>query len=97
MKDESSCKESQKDLSRLYKSSYQREMKFNVTECGRSVKRPDSDYQLGSNSMQVWDQERDLGVVIISKPSPEDHIEKKIRNVYNLLANMRAAICVFVD
>ncbi len=59
-------------------------MEFSAEKChvikfGKSVKRPDWDYQLGSNNLQESDKEKDLGVIINNKPSPEDHINEKVR------------------
>ena len=63
---------------------------------GKSAKRPDWDYLLGSNTLQESNKEKDLGVIINNKLSPEDHINDKVRNTYKLLANMRVA-CAYID
>ena len=60
----------------------------------KSAKRPDWDYLLGSNTLQESNKEKDLGVIINSKLSPEDHINDKVRNTYNLLANM-SGLCIY--
>ncbi len=57
-------------------------MEFNAEKChvvkfGKSVKRPDWDDQLGNNSLEESDKEKDLGVIISNKLSPEDLINEK--------------------
>ena len=37
------------------------------------------------------EKERDLGIIINKKLTPEDHISDKVRSMYALLANMRIA------
>ena len=76
-------------------------MEFNAEKChvmkfGKSAKRPDWEYLLGSNTLQESNKEKDLGVIINNKLSPEDHINDKVRNTYNLLANMRVAFA-YID
>ena len=61
---------------------------IHVIKFGKSAKRPDWDYKLGSKSLQQSDKVKDLGVIINNRLSPEDHINEKVRNMYNLLANM---------
>ncbi len=58
-------------------------MEFSAEKCHviiflKSVKRPDWDYQLGSNSLEEYDKEK-------------DHINEEVRNTYNLFANMKVA------
>ena len=101
IKNEDSCKELQKDLTKLYDWSHKWQMEFNAEKChvmkfGKSAMRPDWDYQLGSNNLMESHKEKDLGVVINNKLSPEDHINDKIRSTYNLLANMRVAFA-YID
>ncbi len=50
--------------------------------------RPDWEYKLGNDSIQESEKEKDLGVVINNRLSPEEHIQEKVRNMHNLLANM---------
>ena len=101
IKNEDSCKELQKDLRKLYDWSHKWQMEFDAEKChvmkfGKSAKRPDWDYLLGSNTLQESNKEKDLGVIINNKLSPEDHINDKVRNTYNLLANMRVAFA-YID
>ena len=101
IKNEDSCRELQKDLRKLYDWSHKWQMEFNAEKChvmkfGKSAKRPHWDYLLGSNTLQESNKEKDLGVIINNKLSPEDHINDKVRNTYNLLANMRVAFA-FID
>ncbi len=58
--------------------------------------RPNWDYQLGSSTLQESYKEKDLGVRINNKLSPEDHTNEKVRSTYNLLANMRVAFA-YID
>ncbi len=44
--------------------------------------------------MQEYEKEKDLGVVINNRLSPEDHIQEKVRNMHNLLANM-SSVCLY--
>ncbi len=46
--------------------------------------------------MQESEKEKDLGVVIDNRLSPEEHIQEKVRNMHNLLANMRVAF-TYID
>ena len=101
IKNEDSCRELQKDLRKLYDWSHKWQMEFNAEKChvmkfGKSAKMPDWDYLLGSNTLQESNKEKDLGVIINNKLSPEDHINDKVRNTYNLLANMRMAFA-YID
>ncbi len=71
-------------------------MEFNAEKChaikfGKSAMRPDWEYKLGNYSLQESEKEKDLGVVINSRLSPKEHIQEKVRNLHNLLANMRVA------
>ena len=61
-------------------------MDFNAEKCHvmkfrKSAKRPDWDYLLGSNTLQESNKEKDLGVIINNKLSPEDHINDKVTYV----------------
>ena len=101
IKNEASCRELQNDLTKLYDWSQKWQMEFNAEKChvmkfGKSAMRPDYDYHLGNNSLQESYKEKDLGVIINNKLSPEDHINDKIRSTYNLLANMRVAFA-YID
>ncbi len=58
--------------------------------------RPDWEYKLGNDSLQESEKEKDLGVVINNRLSPKEHIEEKVRNMHNLLANMRVAF-TYID
>ncbi len=54
---EDSCRELQKDLTKLYDWSLKWQMEFTAEKChvikfGKSAMRPDWDYQLGSNTLQ---------------------------------------------
>ncbi len=48
------------------------------------------------NRLEESEKEKDLGVVINNRLSPEDHIQEKVRNMHNLLANMRVAF-TYID
>ncbi len=68
-------------------------MEFDAAKChvmkfGKSGLRPDWEYKLGIDSLQESEKEKDLGVVINNRLSPEEHIHEKVRNMHNLLANM---------
>ena len=66
--------------------------KSNVMKFLKSGTRPDWDYKLGADSLQVSDKEKDLGVVINSRLPSENTInEKKRRYMFILLANTRIA------
>ena len=41
-------------------------------------------------------KKKDFGVVINNRLSPEEHIQEKVRNMHNLLANMRVAF-TYID
>ncbi len=41
-------------------------------------------------------EKKNLGIVINNRLSPEGHIKEKVRNMYNLLANMRVTF-IYVD
>jgi len=70
-------------------------MKFNVDKCHiiefrESGRRPHWEYKLGANCLQNSRKEKDLGVTINSKFSPENHINDKVRNMYIMLGNIKA-------
>ncbi len=74
---------------------------FNAEKCHvikfvKSGMRPDWEYKLGSDRLQEFEKEKDLGVVIINRLSPEELIQEKVRNMHNLLANMRVAF-TYID
>ncbi len=76
-------------------------MELNADKCrvikfGKNEKRPDWEYKLGNDRLQESEKEKDLGVIINNRLSPEDHIQEKVRNVHNLLANMRIAF-TYID
>ena len=91
-----SCKQLQEDLNKIKEWSDKWEMDFNVEKChvirfGVSKYRPVMQYKLGDKVIPTTDKEKDLGVVINSEGSPEDHINQITRKAYNLLTNMRIA------
>ncbi len=43
---------------------------------GKSGMRPDSEYKLGNDRVQESEKEKDLGVVINNRLSPEEHIQE---------------------
>ncbi len=71
---------------------------FSCVTLGRAQckKKKNWDYQLGSNTLQESYKEKDLGVIINNKLSPEDHINDKVSSTYNLLANMRVTFA-YID
>ncbi len=77
------------------------QMEFNAAKChlikfGKSGMRPDWGYELGNDILQESEKEIDLGVVINNRLSPEEHLQEKVRNMHNLLANMRVAF-TYID
>ena len=99
--DTNSCKELQEELNKLHEWSNMWKMEFNADKChvmkfGESAKRPEWNYTLGNTILQVSKKEKDLGVTINDKMSPTDHINEKVRKVYNMLANMRIAF-TYID
>ena len=93
--------ELQKELTKLYEWSQKWQMEFNAEKChvmkfGRSEMRPNWKYTLGNDKLQESEKEKDLGVIINNRLSPEEHIQEKVRNMHNLLANMRVAF-TYID
>ena len=98
---EDCCRKLQDDLDKLHSWSKTWQMEFNVDKChvikfGKSEKRPVWNYTLGNDVLMESEKEKDLGVVINKKLSPEDHINEKVRGAYALLANMKVAF-TYVD
>ena len=98
---EESCLELQNNLKKLYDWSQKWQMDFNAGKChvmkfGKSVNRPDWEYKIGNEILQESEKEKDLGVIINSRLTPEEHIQEKVRNMHNLLANMRVAF-TYID
>ncbi len=58
--------------------------------------RPGWEYKLGNDSMEGSEKEKDLGVVVNNRLSPEEYIQKKVRNMHNPLANMRVTF-TYID
>ena len=58
---------------------------------GHSCDRPDFNYVLGDKKIQVKSDEKDLGVTVTNKLSPEVHIKRKAGEAYDLVRNIRAA------
>ncbi len=52
--------------------------------------------KLGNDGLQESEKEKDLGVVINNRLSPEEHIQEKVRSMHNLLANMKVAF-TYID
>ncbi len=48
--------------------------------------RPDCEYNLGNDRLQESEKEKDLGVIIHNRLSPEEHIQEIVRNMHDLLA-----------
>ena len=93
---EDCCKELQDDLDKLYKWSLAWKMDFNATKChvvemGKSAKRPQGAYYMGSEEIRKVEDEKDLGVTVKCDLSPEKHIQKIVGATYRLLVNMRVA------
>ncbi len=64
-------------------------MQINVViKFRKSGMRPDWEYKLGNDRLQESENDKDLGVVINNRLSPEEHIQEKVRNMCNLLADM---------
>ncbi len=61
----------------------------------KSSERTNWEYKLESNSLQVSNKKGDLRV-INNKLSREDHINEKVRNMQNLLSNLRRAF-TYID
>ncbi len=62
-------------------------MEFNIEKChvmkfGKSGTRPYREYKLGNYRLQESEKEKDLGVVINNRLSPEEHIQEKVRNMH---------------
>ena len=98
---EDCCRKLQDDLNKLHEWSKTWQMEFNADKChvikfGRSEKRPQWNYTLGNETLMEEEKERDLGVLVNNKLSPEDHINEKVRSAYALLANMKVAF-TYVD
>ncbi len=98
---ENSCLEFQKDLTKLYEWSQKWQMEFNADKChvmkfGKSEIGPDWEYKLGNDRLLEFEKDKNLGVVINNRLSPEEHIQEKVRNMHNLLANMRVAF-TYID
>ena len=99
--DENCCRKLQDDMNKLHEWSKTWQMEFNVNKChvikfGKSEKRPQWNYTLGNVVLMESDKERDLGVTVSKKLSPEDHINEKVRSAYALLANLKVAF-TYVD
>ena len=94
--DKESCEALQNDITKLYEWSQTWQLQFNADKChvmeiGDGIRRPHGDYKMGEKCLEKSQKEKDLGVMINTKLSPEDHINKKVRSAYALLANIRVA------
>ncbi len=58
--------------------------------------RPDWEHELGNDRLQESEKEKDLGVVTNNRLPSEEPIQKKVRNMHNLLGNMRVGF-TYVD
>ncbi len=68
--------------------------KCHVIKFGKSGMRPDWENKLGNDRLQESEKEKDLGVGINNRLSPEEHIQEKVGNMHNLLANMRVVLLI---
>ena len=71
-------------------------MEFNAKKChvlnlGKSMRRPQWNYRLGTEEVTRSAKEKDLGVTIQDSLSPEEHIDNIFRTTYNLLVNVKVA------
>ncbi len=62
-----------------------------MLEIGTSKKRPHWEYKLGEVIVNKSNKEKDLGVTVRADLSPESHINKIVRESYNLLNKIRIA------
>ncbi len=90
------CHALQENLDKISIWSTTWQMEFNVNkchvmECGTGEHRPHTTYTLCEKSLKNSDKERDLGVVLDRKLSPEDHIKNIVRGAYATLSNFRIA------
>ncbi|XP_069169369.1 uncharacterized protein [Procambarus clarkii] len=90
------CHALQEDLDKISIWSTTWQMEFNVNkchvmECGIGEHRPHTTYILCEKSLKNSDKERDLGVVLDRKLSPEDHIKNIVQGAYAMLSNFRIA------
>ena len=90
------CEILQNDLNKIYKWSKKWEMEFNVKKChvmemGKSEKRPNWKYKMGSENIVKVHEEKDLGVTIQDNLQPEKHIERIFRDTYRMLRNIGVA------
>ncbi len=79
---ENSCLELENYLTNLYERRQKWQMEFNAEKChvvkfGKSGIRPDWEYRFGNDRLQESGKEKDLGVVINNRLSPEVHIQEK--------------------
>ncbi len=98
---QNSCVELENDLTKLHEWSQKWQTNFNTEICHvikycKSGMRPDWDYKLGNDRVQESEKEKDLGVVVNNRLSPEDHIQEKVRIMQNLPANMRVTF-TYID
>lgn len=58
---------------------------------GDSILRPHGENTMADKRINISRQEKELGVIIDSKLSPECHIKEKVGEVYDLLSNTQVA------
>ena len=90
------CETLQEDLNTIRDWSVLWKMEFNVKKCGvikfgHSRARPDFSYKLSDETIKAKSEERDLGVIVTDKMSPEVHIRRRTGETYNLVRSIRAA------
>ena len=71
-------------------------MEFNVKKCGvmnfgRSRVRPKYRYKMGNEELKIKTEEKDLGVTVTERLSPEVHVRKIAGEAYNLVRSIRTA------
>ncbi|XP_069160621.1 uncharacterized protein B0403.1-like [Procambarus clarkii] len=64
---------------------------FHVKECKIGEYRPNTAYKLCGKGLQNSNKERDLGMVLDSKLSPEEHIKNSVRGAYASLSSFKLA------
>ena len=90
------CEALQEDINKIWEWSKMWQMDFNIKKCGvmnfgKSSMRPEYDYRMGNERLEIKTKEKDLGVIVTEKLSPETHVSKKVGEAYSLLRSIRAA------
>lgn len=90
------CEILQEDLNKIWEWSRVWQMEFNVKKCGvmnfgRSKERPVYKYKMGNEELKIKTEEKDLGVIVTDRLSPQVHIKKIAGETYHLVRRIRTA------